>query len=238
MIWLAPTEGAIREYLTSLDDAASPTHTIPWKTSSIPEKHGCDLVIPTKQGCFGFQRKTLPDLVASIQDGRLYYELNQINASATITQAYLCVESSFSTTIDGTNYTEANLSVGTLRSIIAKFQHHGIGYLPTASPRDTVAAVNGVAAYLASGRAGDIHRPKQTKNSWGQTDSKSYGLFLLQSFPGVGPKVAEAIYDYFNGVPITWAVNAGELALVPGIGRKKAEALCAALRPGGDIRPA
>lgn len=234
MIWLAPSEGAIRAYLGSLDESNS----VAWKTSSIPEKHGCDLVIPTKSGIIGFQRKTLPDLVASIQDGRLYYELNQINASATVTQAFLCVESSFSTTIDGENYTEANLPVGTLRSIVAKFQHHGVGYLPTTSPRDTVTAAYGVARYLASGRAGDIHRPKQVSNDWGKTDSKAYGLFLLQSFPGVGPKVAEAIWDYFNGVPITWAVNAGELALVPGIGRKKAEALCAALRPGGSIRPA
>lgn len=234
MIWLAPTESAIREYLTSLDEA----HSTPWKTSSIPEKHGCDLVIPTKSGIIGFQRKTLPDLVASIQDGRLYYELNQINSSATITTAFLIVEATFSTTIDGSNYTEANLPVATLRSIIAKFAYHGIGYCPTVSPRDTVTAAFGIARYLASGRAGDIHRPKQTSNSWGQTDSKAYGLFLLQSFPGVGPKVAEAIWDYFNGVPITWAVNAGELALVPGIGRKKAEALVSALRPGGSIRPA
>jgi DNA excision repair protein ERCC-4 len=238
VLWLAPTEGSIREYLTSLDESLPADQTLPWKTSSIPEKHGCDLIIPTKSGIIGFQRKTLPDLVASLQDGRLYYELNQINASATITQAFLCIESSFSTTVDNTQYTEANIPVATVRSIVAKFAHHGVGYLPTASPRDTVTAAYGVARYLSSGRAGDVHRPKQLSNSWGQTDSKAYGLFLLQSFPGVGPKVAEAIYDHFNGVPIRWAVNAGELALVPGVGRKRAEALCAALAPGGMIRPA
>lgn len=230
MIWLSPTEGQIREYLETVQ--------VPWKTSAIPEKHGCDLVIPTKAGVFGFQRKTLPDLIQSIQDGRLYYELNQINASATISKAFLCVESSFNTTVDGTEYTEANLPVATLRSLIVKFSHFGVGYLPTNNPRDTVACALGVAKYLSSGNVGTIHRPKQVSNDWGHTDSKSYGIFLLQSFPGVGPKVAEAIYDYFNGVPIQWAVNAGELAMVPGIGRKTAERLIAAVRPGGAIRPA
>lgn len=230
MIWIAPTEHRIQEILQESD--------IPWKVSSLPERHGCDLAVPTKLGVIGFQRKTLPDLVSSIQDGRLYYELNQINASATIKSAFLCVESHFTTTVGTDNYVEANVSVSTLRSIIAKFHHFGVGFIPTASPRDTLASVVSVSRYLASGKAGSIHRTKNTDNEWGRSDAKGYGLFLLQSFPGVGPKVAEAIYDYFNGVPITWAVNAGELAQVPGIGRKKAEALIAALRPGGAVRPA
>lgn len=230
MIWLAPTEQAIRDYLATTDTV--------WKFSSIPEKHGCDICIPTKAGVIGFQRKTLPDLVASIQDGRLYYELNQLNASATVSCAYLMVESSFSTTVDETQYTDANISVATLRSIVAKFHHFGVGFIPTSSPRDTMDAAMGLAKYISSGRIGTIHRSKQTSNEWGRSDSKSYGVFLLQSFPGIGPKVAEAIYDHFNGVPITWAVNAGELALVPGIGRKRAESLIAALSPGSSIRPA
>ena len=228
MIWLAPTESKIRDYLTTTE--------IPWKTSDLPEKHGCDILIPTKKGVVGFQRKTLPDLVSSIQDGRLYYELSQLNASATVAHSYLIVESMFVTTIDG-NYAEAQLSVSTLHSIIAKFHAHNVGFLPTQSPRSTVTCCLSVSHYIASGKSGVLHRPKQVTNEWGQSNSKSYGVFLLQSFPGIGPKVAEAIYDHFNGVPIQWAVNAGELALVPGVGRKRAEALVGALRPGGPIRP-
>lgn len=230
MIWIAPTEHQIHDILRESD--------MPWKISSLPERHGCDLMVPTKQGVVGYQRKTLPDLVASLQDGRLYYELNQINASATVNVAYLCIESRFVTTVGSENYAEANISVSTVRSIIAKFHHFGVGYLPTASPRDTLASVISVSRYIASGKAGTIQRTKQTDNEWGRSDAKGYGVFLLQSFPGIGPKVAEAIYDHFNGVPIMWAVNAGELAQVPGIGRKRAESLIAALRPGGAVRPA
>jgi DNA excision repair protein ERCC-4 len=226
VIWLAPTEGKVRAILQAQEDQE-------WRISTLPEKHGCDLIIPTRAGAIGFQRKTLPDLVSSVQDGRLYYELNQLNSSATVNTAFLIVESSFSTTVDGTSYTDANISVSTLRSIVAKFHHFGIGYLPTANPTDTLAAATSVSKYLANGRVGDIHRTKQVSNVWGQTDAKSYGTFLLQSFPGIGPKMADAIYDYFSGVPLTWAVDAGQLAQVPGIGRKKAEALIASVRPAG-----
>jgi ERCC4-type nuclease len=236
MLWVAPTEHQIHEILSGENHQ--------WKVSSLPEKHGYDILCPTKQGIYGFQRKTLPDLVASIQDGRLYYELNQMSVSATVRLGYLIVEGAFHTNIEGTHYTEANISVGTLRTLIAKFHTFGIGYVPTASPLDTIHACIGMSKYLSSGRAETVHRQKQVSNEWGQSDSKAYGVFLLQSFPGIGPKVAAAIYDHFNGAPITWAVDAAELARVPGIGRKRAEALIAALAPvrgreaaAGPVRP-
>lgn len=224
MILLAPTEGKLREILQGQEN-------VPWKTSSLPEQHGCDLFIPTVKGIVGFQRKTLPDLVSSLQDGRLYYELNQLVASATVAYSFLVIESSFDTTIDGDYYTEANLPVGTLLSIVAKFYANGTGFLPAPSPTGTIRTCLSVSSYLARGSADFIHRTKNTTNEWGQTDSKSYGVFLLQSFPGVGPKLAAAIYDHFQGVPLTWSVSEATLAQVPGIGRKKAEALISAVAP-------
>jgi DNA excision repair protein ERCC-4 len=220
VILVAPTDRALHEVLPSFSET--------WKISSLPERHGCDILVPTKEGVVGFQRKTLPDLVASMQDGRLYYELSQLDASATVTHSYLIIESMFTTTNDS-YYVEASLSVSTLHSIIAKFHAHGVGFLPTQSPRSTIACCISVSRYIASGKSGIIHRPKQLTNAWGQVSSKSYGIFLLQSFPGIGPKVAEAIYDYFGTVPIGWTVTPAELARVPGIGRKRAESLVASL---------
>lgn len=223
MLWVAPSEHQIHELLKGSTD---------WSISSLPEKHGCDILAPTKHGIVGFQRKTFPDLVASIQDGRLYYELNQLSVSATVRLSFLIVEGTHTTTVDGGYYTEADISVGTLRSLIAKFNYvAGTGYIPTTNPADTVKTCIGVANYVSSGRIAQVHRQKHTSNEWGQSDSKAYGVFLLQSFPGIGPKVASAIYDHFGRAPITWAVTAADLARVPGIGRKRAEALIAALRP-------
>lgn len=220
MLLVAPTDRALHDVLPSFDTT--------WRISSLPERHGCDVLVPTKTGVVGFQRKTLPDLVASHRDGRLYYELAQLQASATVAHPYLIIESMFITTNDGA-YVETDLSVSTLHSIIAKFHTHGVGFLPTQSPRSTVACCLSVSRYLASGNANVIHRPKQLSNEWGQTTSRSYGIFLLQSFPGIGPKVAAAIYDHFGTVPIGWTVSVADLAQVPGIGRRRAESLTAAL---------
>jgi DNA excision repair protein ERCC-4 len=226
MLLVAPTEHAIQ---VELRNNLSPPK---WKISSLPEKHGCDILSLTKAGVVGFQRKTLPDLVASLQDGRLYYELGQLNASGTVAHSFLIIESNFYTTTDD-HYTEADISVGTLHSIVTKFHVHGIGYLPTSTPSSTIDCCISVSRYLASGNAWAIHRPKNVTDGWGQTTNKSYGIFLLQSFPGIGPKVAEAIYDHFSGVPLAWTITPADLAQVPGIGRKRAEALMAALSPHG-----
>ena len=227
MILVAPTERQLQAIFSGSGEK--------WRISSLPEKHGCDFFNLTKRGIVGFQRKTLPDLVASLQDGRLYYELNQLSGSATVTYGFLVVESSFAHTIEGDYYTEANISVNAFRSLIAKFYAFGIGFIPTRNESDTATAIGTVSKYLASNRVGDIHRPKSLTNEWGQIDSEAYGVFLLQSFPSVGPKVAKAIYQHFGTVPLAWTVDAAELARVPGIGRKRAEALLAALTPS---RPA
>jgi ERCC4-type nuclease len=223
MLLVAPTEHQLHAVLPSTQHR--------WKISSLPERHGCDILTPTKVGIVGFQRKTLPDLVTSLQDGRLYYELSQLIASATVTYSYIIVESNLTTTPDNTYYTEANLSTGTFHSLIAKFHALGVGFLPTKTPLHTIACCVSVSRYHASGKSDIIHRPKQVTNEWGQATSRGYGIFLLQSFPGIGPKVAAAIYDHFGGVPIRWNVTAADLAGVPGVGRVRAESLLAALRP-------
>lgn len=223
MLWIAPTEHELQRILRNT------THG--WISSPLPEQHGCDILAPTRNGVIGFQRKTLPDLTASLQDGRLYYELSQLVSSATVTHSFLIVESLFTRTTDNLHYTEAPISVSTLRALVAKFAAYGTSYVPTSSPPDTLAACLSISHYLSSDKALSIHRPKQTSNEWGLTTNKTYGVFLLQSFPGIGPKVATAIYEHFNGVPLAWTVTAADLARVPGVGKVRAATLLDALRP-------
>lgn len=227
MLLLAPTEHALHAILRTTDER--------FKVSSIPEANGCDILVLTKSGIIGFQRKTLPDLFASLQDGRLYYELGQLQCSATVSNAFLVVESRFETTTDGASYTEANISVSTFRSVVAKFAAFGVGYVPTDSTHDTLSACLSISSYLSTGNWKTIHRPKATRNEWGQTTNETYASFLLQSFPGIGPKVAVAIYRHFSCVPLRWTVDATELARVPGVGPKRAEALLAALAPSPAV---
>ena len=231
-LWVSPTEHDLQRAL--------PAYSVNWRISALPERHGCDVLVPTSNGIVGFQRKTLPDLLSSLQDGRLYYTLGQLSSSATVRYSFLLVESRFDRTADGLSYVEANLSVTTFRAIIAKFAHHGTGFLPTTGLHDSIYGVLSVSRYLSSGKADSIHRPKQVSDEWGRVTSESYGVFLLQSFAGIGPKVATAIYRHFNGVPLAWTVSAKDLAQVPGVGKVRAESLLEALRSAagpGDKPP-
>jgi DNA excision repair protein ERCC-4 len=221
VLLVSPAEHDVQRLLRQSD--------IHWAISSLPEKHGCDFLWVQPGGILGYQRKTLPDLAASLQDGRLHYELDQIESSATLTHSFLIIESTLTRTIDG-ELVEAGISIQSVRSVIAKCSARGVGYLPSDSPRDTVAAILGVAKYVSSPSFHTTHRPKQLKNEWGSVNSDAYALFLLQSFPNIGPKQAKAIYDHFGFVPIEWTVSASQLMEVKGIGKKTADALIAALR--------
>lgn len=232
MILIAPTEHDLQKVAAQIQTlAATNSNAVPppsIKISSLPEQHGCDIISLTKSGVLGFQRKTIPDLYASLQDGRLYYEVDQITASATLTHSYLVIESTLPRTADN-NLTEAAISVSTLRSLIAKLGAKGITYLPTSTPTDTLDCVIQLSRYVSSSRFTETTRAKLLTNEWGKVSSEAYALFLLQSFPGIGPKSARAILDHFGRVPLHWSITATELALVPGIGRKTAERLLSSL---------
>jgi Fanconi anemia group M protein len=202
--------------------------------SSLPERHGCDIVSITKRGLVGYQRKTLPDLQSSLLDGRLYLELSQLQSSGGISYAYLIIESPLARTTEGT-LLESTLTIDQVRSIIVKFAASGVSYLPTASVSDTAQAILNVGRYIQSDSFDSVRRPKQLTNAWGTIDSNAYALWLLQSFPGIGPKNAAAIHDHFGTVPIAWTVTASELQAIPGIGKKMAETLINSL--ASDRRP-
>lgn len=216
---LAPTEHQLHAYFRRMD--------LSFRVSSLPERHGCDIVSISKRGLIGYQRKTLPDLQASLLDGRLYLELSQLQASAGIAYAFLIIEDPLNRTTDGTLL--GTITMDALRSIITKFAASGVAYLPAANVPDTAALIANVGRYISSDSFDTVRRPKQLRNDWGTVDSDAFQRWLLQSFPTIGPKNAQAIIDHFGGVPIAWTVSASELQGVPGIGRKTALALIAAL---------
>jgi ERCC4-type nuclease len=167
-------------------------------------------------------------LQASLLDGRLYLELAQLQASGGISYGYLIIESDLKRTTDN-HLLDATLTIDQVRSIIVKFAASGIVYLPTANLADTAACIANVGRYLESDSFDSIRRPKQVTNAWGTVQSDAFALWLLQSFPGIGPKNAKAIRAHFGRVPIAWEVSASELQMVPGIGKVMADKLIKAL---------
>ena len=161
----------------------------------------------TTKGIVGYQRKTLPDLVSSLYDGRLYKELAQLHATGTVAYPFLLLEYDPARRTTDDDPIDANITLSQLRSIIAKFALSNVATLTTFSTLDTLRCVISTSKYIATTKGDIPKRPKQTDNQWGITTSESYGAFLLQSFPAVGPTIAKAIYDAFGGVPLAWTVT-------------------------------
>lgn len=81
--------------------------------------------------------------------------------------------------------------------------------------------------FLKGSHKGINVRPKPA-TAWGQRQDRDWGIHVLQSFDGIGPGVAGAIFDKW-GIPLVWTVGKSDLESVDGVGKKRAEKLWGAL---------
>lgn len=208
------------------------------KVSSTPEKFGADFLLTSPSyGTVGVQRKEMNDFVASVRDGRLGKELAQMKA---LGLGVLLIEGKPQWTVDGSLMSRASWTraqhLGTLCSVAS------MGYWTMSS-----SGVDETASWLqlftkwigkkrgigkdgeTSGMSGVMTKPKATSDEWGNVGSREWGVWLLQSFDGIGLKVANEIYNHFGGVPLSWDVTEEELRGVKGIGKGRARKLMEAL---------
>lgn len=219
MIYLSPTEHDLRTLL-------APHSPI---TSSLCESNGVDIIITTPRGLVGYQRKTLSDLFASLGDGRFALELGQITSSAILAYTFLILEhDSNRVTTDGQSYLDAPFTVRQLRNLVTKCILNNVPVLTSANLADTVDVLLTSSNYIASDRETLFIRPKPATDSWGRRGNREWGIHILQSFPGIGPKTAATIYDTYQ-IPLDWTITIDELRAIPGIGAKRAAVLMKAL---------
>lgn len=187
--------------------------------SPLPEQMGVDFLIPCPVGMVGIQRKEIHDLIASRGDGRLARELAQMKQ---LDIAILLVEGRLKWTSDGV--------LSSSRSKWTRAEHLGLLF----SIQSTGIWVNSSEGlvdsreYLAllekwfmkANHKGIMTRPKPT-TLWGTRTDRDWGIHVIQSFDGIGPGVAGAIFDRF-GLPIQWTVTKEDLESVPGVGKKRA----------------
>lgn len=204
-----------------------------------PEEFGADFLFPTVVGRVAIQRKEVKDLISSVEDGRLAKELAQLRRAEV---AILIVEGWPQFTSEGflinkyiRNYTKRKLR-NLLRSCALE---HGVYLERTESPEDTVKAVFEIYEWLNKGEHMSLYtRPKSTASDWGMTTNRDFGRWVLQGFPGIGPKLAESIYDHFGRVPLCWDCTKEELMKIDGIGKDTAEKLLKTLQGEGSGKSA
>jgi ERCC4-type nuclease len=187
--------------------------------SPLPEVYGSDFLISCPVGLVGIQRKEIHDLIASRADGRLARELAQMKQ---LDIGVLLVEGRLKWTTDGTLSTSRskwtrNQHLGLLFSI----QSTGIWVNSSDSITESREYLSRLEMWMMKEKhAGLNTRPKPT-TAWGNVTDRDWGIHVIQSFDGIGPGVAGAIFDRF-GVPLRWTVTKEDLESVAGVGPKRA----------------
>jgi DNA excision repair protein ERCC-4 len=164
-------------------------------------------------GRFLFERKTLPDLVAAIKDGRLFRQA--LKLCATELQPAIILE--------GTSRDLANCGMrweAIQGALVTATLFCGVPLLRTRTPEETVRTMRFAARQGRTFASGAL--PRRGRRPRGK---RARQLYILQGFPGIGPERAHQLLARFGSVEAITRAGAGDLWSVPGIGERIAGAL-------------
>jgi DNA excision repair protein ERCC-4 len=158
------------------------------------------------------ERKSLPDLLSSIYDSRIFYQAAGI--AAVYSKPYLLIEG------DSKELTKLVKNPRVYYGAIANITlAYGLRVLYTANKEESAMAI---AALLNHARAGPVTQtarqaPPKSKNLSQQQ------IYLVSSLPGIGGKLAEKLLLKYGSPRRIMGLTPGELSMTPGIGWKRAE---------------
>ncbi len=162
-----------------------------------------------------FERKTLPDLVASIKDGRLFAQgLRLANLPSPLRGAVI---------LEGTARDLAQCRMrreaiqGALTTLTLFL---GLPLLRSMDPEETASLILLAARQGRAFASGTLPRRGRRPRGKARVQSR-----ILQGLPGVGPERARRLLERFGTVEAVMAAQASELADVPGVGKGTAKAI-------------
>jgi len=200
--------------------------------STIPELKGADILLYSTAGLIGWQRKEIPtDFIGSMTDGRMARSIALMKSCCAFQR--IIGEGKFryypDKTIDMGRYKggkpiKTRFSKKHVVGMINDIEFvHGIIIDWTENLSDTADYLRGVRSFLSTSTHTGLFRRPSAKGLWNVPTSKDIELWLLQSFPGIGPSTADAIIQHFGGeVPLKWACTFEELCKVKNVTRSKA----------------
>lgn len=216
----------------------SPAEPLPLRqigtVSSLPEKWGCDILIRNNTGDWaGVQRKAIPDLIASVHDGRLSKELMQMASCDRLLVKILVIEGEPKWTNDGSLMTNGYGKPWLLsqhRGLLWSARLEGLWVDATTSLSSTIQWLSMFDSWWNKSKHQSLHRRPNAKGPWGTPDSTEFNCHLLMGIPQIGPELAKRIVEHFGGLPWAWTVTEKELMEVKGVGKKLAGDMMKALR--------
>lgn len=214
-----------------ISPAERPPITNLGQTSSLCEKVGSDILFETNHGLFGVQRKEQADLVASVRDGRLGRELEQM---ATLVRGFLVVEGTPAWDREGNLQSQhTRWTLKQQNGVLLAVQSKGVMVLHSRNPLETCAVVEHLIEWCSkSDHVSSLIAREKPQTHWGKMDDRTTTIHVWSSLPAVGTTRAAMLYD--AGVRLfRCGTTMEELVAVKGIGEKTAKAImdCIADKP-------
>lgn len=158
------------------------------------------------------ERKSAYDFAHSLFDGRLFDQASRL-AEAYPIVIYI---------VEGDPFRIRRFSgrreqlTAALTALILDFN---VKVIYSLGPDHTAAIIASLARRMQHGGRRGVVIHKKPKLS----TTREWQLYILQSFPGIGPKTAERILERFGSIEAFVRASISEIAKVPGIGEKRAE---------------
>lgn len=172
-------------------------------------------------GLFLFERKTLPDLIASIKDGRIFHQACRL---ASAQQRSIII-------LEGTGATikRSQMSRESIQGVLIQISVFlGIPLLRAKNTEETAKLIL-YTANQANKLAGDKNYLRHFPHKRAKTKFKTQ-LYILQGIPGIGPRRAKALLEYFESIEAVVCAAPEEIREVSGINQKTAETICWAVK--------
>jgi ERCC4-type nuclease len=201
----------------------SPTERPPFPSigtvSSAPEKWGVDFLMHTKRGMVGVQRKALPDLVASLNDGRVAREIIDMRE---LDIGIWMIEGMPKWSTDGQlMQSRVTFTRERLMGFNLSIQSQGYWVMITEDREDSARSLLLLESWMETEHK-SLHQRPNPQGVFGTPTSKEWLVHFIQGLPGIGHDRARAIAQFYDRSPIT--LRAGvDLSEIPGIGRKVAD---------------
>jgi len=164
------------------------------------------------------ERKSLPDFVASVYDGRLFSQASSL--SSAFRKPYIIIEG------DLTQLTKLVKNVSSYYGAVASVTlAYDLRLLHTATQDETAMAL---AALVRNSRARPVPPGIMLAPPKGK-DTSQQQLYLVSSLPGVGMKLARRMLNRHGTPRQVMTLTEAQLAMVPGLGPKRASKIARAL---------
>jgi len=203
--------------------------------STLPETKGADILLYSSHGLFGWQRKSLPsDFVSSFTDGRLARAIPLIKENCVCCR--IVCEGKFSYYPDGTldmgrrkdkSMVNTRIKRAHVKNMVNDIEViHDVKIDWTDDLKDTAFYLRSFRAFIEGNKHFGLFKRPSAKGLWPVPTSRDIDLWLLQSFPGIGPSVADAIINRFGGqIPLKWTCSFDELLSVPRVTQSTARTM-------------